>query len=128
MKKALTKSSIVYLSNLSYKRDRNGIRSLLQKFGTIKSITIISEPETKQSRGMAFVEMSSVAEAEEAINELNGKELDGRSLKANFGKPLPVEKKVTKPKKAEKDLEFKQKQLEKKARNDKKRKSNPFRQ
>jgi RNA recognition motif-containing protein len=116
-------SNIVYLSNLSYKRDRNGIRSLLSSFGSIKDITIIVEPETKQSRGMAFIEMGSVAEAKLAIEGLNGKVIDRRTVKANFGVPL---KAPVKTEKRPKDLDFKAKQIAKRERNEKKRKSNPL--
>jgi RNA recognition motif-containing protein len=122
-------SSTVYISNLSYERDRNGLRSLFKRFGTIKQIKIIVEPKTNQSRGMAFVEMGSVEEATTAINELNGKIIDGRTAKANFAipqKPESQSKSKEAPKKKEKDLDFKSVQLAKKARNDARRNSNPL--
>lgn len=127
----------VYISNLSYDRDRNGLRSLFSRYGTIKFIKIIVEPKTNQSRGMAFVEMSSVKEATAAIEGLNGQVIDGRTVKANFAVPLSedLKKKIErtaktstsdKPLKKDKDLSFKEIQLAKKARNDAKRKSNPL--
>ena len=126
-------SSTVYLSNLSYERDRNGIRSLLKKFGKILTIKIIVEPKTNQSRGMAFIEMESIEEATVVIKEMNGKIVDGRTVKANFAIPQKEEKpfypakvdKVT-TKKKEKDLDYTSVQLAKKARNEAKRKSNPL--
>lgn len=128
-------SSTVYISNLSYERDRNGIRSMFDRFGDILNIKIVVEPSTNQSRGMAFVEMKTIGQATKAIEALNGKVFDGRTVKAKFATPLRQssvsklkkdgEEKAER-KKAEKDLTFKSTQLAKKARNDKKRKSNPF--
>lgn len=117
----------VYISNLSYERDRNGLKTLFKRYGTVKSIKIIVEPTTEQSRGMAFVTMSSTEEASAAIKGLNGQVIDGRTLKANFGIPQKEEaKKTEKPKKKEKDLDYTATQLAKKARNDKKRKAKEF--
>lgn len=124
-------STTVYLSNLSYERDRNGIKSLISKFGIIKSIKIIVEPKTNQSRGMAFIEMGTKEEAKNAIEALDGKVVDGRTLKANYAIPQKEESRpktpnTDTPKKKEKDLSYKETQLAKKARNDMKRKANPF--
>jgi RNA recognition motif-containing protein len=126
-------SSTVYISNLSYERDRNGLKSLFSKFGTIKFIKIIVEPATNQSRGMAFVEMASIEEAQKAIDSLNQTVIDGRTVKANFAIPQRAEsvskkiiEKKDKKKDNQKDLSFKATQLAKKARNEAKRKANPF--
>lgn len=127
-------SNTVYVSNLSYDRDRNGLKSLFSRYGSIKKIKIIVEPTTQQSRGMAFVEMGSIEEATRAIEGLTGAVIDGRNIKANYAIPEREENKrsmkvdpTEKPKKAvEKDLDYKSIQLAKKARNDAKRKSNPF--
>lgn len=127
-------SNTVYISNLSYERDRNGLRSMFAKFGEIKNIKIVVEPSTNQSRGMAFIQMETIAQATSAIEALNGKVFDGRTVKAKFATPLKessiskkaVEEKDKAQKKVEKDLSFTSIQLAKKARNDKKRNSNPF--
>jgi RNA recognition motif-containing protein len=135
-----TKNSTVYISNLSYERDRNGLKSMFSKFGIIKNIKIVVEPTTNQSRGMAFVEMATTVEAKNAIDALNLKVFDGRTVKARWAtpqKPENVDKKFypakvadktdKKPaKKVARDLDFKSIQLEKKARNEAKRKSNPL--
>lgn len=134
-----TKSnSTVYISNLSYERDRNGLKSMFSKFGIIKDIKIIVEPTTNQSRGMAFVEMGTPQEAKKAIDALNATVIDGRTVKANWATPLKegveprrfypakIEKKAKQVKKASKDLEFKEVQLAKKARNLAKKKANPL--
>jgi RNA recognition motif-containing protein len=119
-------SATVYISNLSYKRDRNGLKSLFSRYGKIKHIKIIVEPTTNQSRGMAFVEMSSVEEASLAIEGLDGEVIDGRTVKANFAISQKEEAKKSTPQKKEKDLDYKSIQLAKKAKNEAKRKSNPF--
>lgn len=123
----------VYISNLSYERDRNGLKSLFSKFGRILYIKIIVEPSTNQSRGMAFVEMSSATEAKKAIDELNGTNVDGRTVKVRYATPLRENsssrtRTVNTPvqKEKQKDLEYTSIQLAKKARNDAKRNSNPF--
>lgn len=123
------KNTTVYLSNLSYSRDRNGLRSLASPFGKIKEIKIIVDPETNKSKGMAFIEMERVEDAQRMIKELNGTTLDQRTLKANWAIPQikPVVKEYDKKNtKQNKDLKYKDIQLAKKARNDAKRKSNPF--
>ncbi len=118
----------VYISNLSYDRDRSGLISLFKRYGQIKNIKIIVEPTTNQSRGMAFVEMSQASEAKSAIDGLNQQIIDGRTVKARYATPLKTTSMSRAPLKNEKtkDLEYVSKQLAKKARNDKKRKSNPF--
>lgn len=123
-----TPNKTVYISNLSYERDRNGLRSLFAKFGEILNIKIVVEPETNQSRGMAFIEMATAAQAKKAIEELHQKVIDGRTVKVKYATPLRETSKSAKPEKKElkKDLSYKATQLAKKARNDAKRKSNPF--
>ncbi len=100
-------SSTVYISNLSYKRDRNGLKSLFSRYGKIKHIKIIVEPTTNQSKGMAFVEMNSIDEATSAIEELDGQVIDGRTVKANFAIPQKEEKKRTDSQKKKKILSTK---------------------
>jgi RNA recognition motif-containing protein len=127
-----SKNTTVYISNLSYKRDRNGLKSMFSKLGVIKNIKIIVEPSTNQSRGMAFVEMGSVKEATNAIENLNQQIVDGRTVKATWATPLrsgSFFKAVPAPEKKakiQKDLDYKAVQLAKKARNEKKKRSNPF--
>ena len=133
-----TPNSTVYISNLSYNRDRNGVRSMFTKFGKVQNIKIVVEPTTNQSRGMAFVEMANVEEAKQAIAGLDQMIVDGRTVKAKFATPnknafvqrvpafldnVNVKPKV---KKVEKDLKYVDTQLAKKARNLEKRKANPL--
>ena len=77
----------VYISNLSYERDRNGLKSLFSLYGDVRNIKIIVEPTTNQPRGMAFVEMKTVDQARKAIEGLNQHILDGRVAKATWATP-----------------------------------------
>lgn len=81
-------NTTVYLSNLSYQRDRAGLKSLLASFGRIQNIKIIVEPTTGQSRGMAFVEMSTAEEAQKILTQMNGRSVDGRMMKVKMATPL----------------------------------------
>jgi cold-inducible RNA-binding protein len=126
----MNNSCTVYLSNLNYETDRNGIKSLMTGLGTIKNIKIIVEPTTGQSRGMAFIEMATAAQAIKVIEVLNGQKISGRTLKAKPATPLkgesrPRPQSENSKKNANKDLEFADIQLAKKARNVAKRKANP---
>lgn len=120
-------NATVYISNLSYERDKVGLKTLFKRYGTIKFIKIIVDPKTNESKGMAFVEMGSVEEATKAIDGLDGAVIDGRTVKANYGKPQTEDAAKKKffpaPVKKDKKLTYKETQLAKKARNDKKRES-----
>lgn len=123
-----TQKNTVYLSNLSYRRDKNGVKFLCSAFGQVKNIKIIVEPSTNQSRGMAFVEMLDETQARRAIAGLDNQLVDGRTLKAKFATPLKTisMNRSAKSDEPKKEIEFQSKQLLKKARNDAKRKANPL--
>ena len=122
-------NNTVYISNLSYERDRNGIKSMFAQFGEIKNIKIVVEPATNQSRGMAFVEMSNAAQAKNAIEALDQKNFDGRTIKVKYATPLKassVSRINEKRDEKKKDLSFVTTQMAKKARNDAKRSPDKF--
>jgi transformer-2 protein len=77
-------SKTVYISNLSYHRDQTGVKNLFSRYGKIKQVTIILDPVTKQSKGMAFVEMNTAEEAKLAIAGLDKQIIDGRTLKTKY--------------------------------------------
>ena len=77
----------LYVGNLSFKTNTQDLEQLFAQVGTVESTNIIEDRETGRSRGFGFVEMSSKEEGEKAIEEFNGKELDGRELKVNEAKP-----------------------------------------
>jgi RNA recognition motif-containing protein len=77
----------VFVGNINFETTEAGLRSLFEPFGEIGGIHVVSDRETGRPRGFAFVEMSDDVEAANAIADLNGKELDGRSLRVNEAAP-----------------------------------------
>jgi RNA recognition motif-containing protein len=77
----------LYVGNLSFKTTGDHLREHFSQAGTVESASIIEDRETGRSRGFGFVEMATAEEAAAAIEQFNGKELDGRSLTVNEAKP-----------------------------------------
>jgi RNA recognition motif-containing protein len=80
-------STKLYVGNLSFKTTSQDLQDLFAQAGTVQSASVVEDRETGRSRGFAFVEMSSNEEAVVAIEQFNGKEIGGRSLKVNEAKP-----------------------------------------
>jgi len=80
-------STKLYVGNLSFQTSSGDLEQLFVGAGTVESVNVITDRDTGRSRGFAFVEMASAAEAQEAINQLNGKEVDGRALTVNTARP-----------------------------------------
>ena len=80
-------STKLYVGNLSFNTSSQDLEALFANAGTVQSASIVEDRETGRSRGFGFVEMSSKEEAQSAISSLDGKEVDGRSLKVNEAKP-----------------------------------------
>lgn len=70
----------IYVGNLSYKVRENDLQSVMEEYGQVDSCKIITDRETRKSKGFAFVEMSDDEAARKAITELNGAEYDGRTM------------------------------------------------
>ena len=77
----------LYVGNLSLDTLESDIQGLFGRAGKVASCALITDKVTGKSRGFAFVEMGSEQEAQKAIAELNGKDLDGRALTVNEAKP-----------------------------------------
>ncbi len=77
----------IYVGNLPWEITEDELRNEFQSFGQVTSVAIIKDKITNKSRGFGFVEMASNSEAQSAINNLNGKELKGRSLTVNEARP-----------------------------------------
>jgi RNA recognition motif-containing protein len=77
----------IYVGNLSYSTTEDDIRKAFSQFGTVDSADVIMDRGTGRSKGFGFVEMSNDTEGQAAIDALNGKDLDGRSLNVNVAKP-----------------------------------------
>jgi cold-inducible RNA-binding protein len=77
----------LYVGNLSFDSTENDITDAFSAHGTVTSVNVIMDRETGRPRGFAFVEMGSDAEAQAAVNALDGRDLGGRNLKVNIAKP-----------------------------------------
>jgi len=77
----------IYFGNLSYKVRENDLQGVIEEYGEVTSCKIIKDRDTGKSKGFAFVEMADDAAAKKAIEELNGAELDGRTLVVKEARP-----------------------------------------
>ncbi|HEY6217446.1 MAG TPA: RNA-binding protein [Pyrinomonadaceae bacterium] len=77
----------LYVGNLAFQTTSQDLQELFAQAGTVESASIIEDRDTGRSKGFAFVEMSTEAEAASAIDQFNGKEVAGRMLKVNEAKP-----------------------------------------
>jgi RNA recognition motif-containing protein len=77
----------LYVGNLSYQTTEETLLTLFSQAGTVASVTLIKDKYTGQSKGFAFVEMSSQSEAEQAIKLFDGKSFDNRDIKVNIARP-----------------------------------------
>jgi len=79
----------IYVGNMSFNTDEDTLRKAFEAHGTVDSVNIVTDRDTGRPRGFGFVEMSNDTEAKAAIEGLNGKELDGRTLNVNEARPRP---------------------------------------
>jgi RNA recognition motif-containing protein len=77
----------IFVGNLSFASTEQSIRPLFEAYGTVDRVNVVTDRDSGQSRGFAFVEMSNDAEGNEAIANLNGRDLDGRTLTVNEARP-----------------------------------------
>lgn len=77
----------LYVGNLSPDTSEEALRTLFAQAGTVASVTLINDQGTGQSKGFAFIEMTTVAEAQKAIDMFNAYSLADRELKVNAAKP-----------------------------------------
>jgi cold-inducible RNA-binding protein len=77
----------IFVGNLSFGATESSVRSLFESYGAVDRVSIVTDRDTGQARGFGFVEMSNNTEADRAINELNGRELDGRAMNVNEARP-----------------------------------------
>ena len=77
----------IFVGNLSFGATEGAVRSLFEAYGAVERVNLITDRDSGQARGFGFVEMSVNAEADRAIAELNGRDLDGRALNVNEARP-----------------------------------------
>jgi RNA recognition motif-containing protein len=77
----------LYVGNLPYSATEEELQSMFAGAGTVKTVTVVRDRDTGRSRGFAFVEMETQADAQKAISMMNGKDLGGRALTVNMARP-----------------------------------------
>jgi cold-inducible RNA-binding protein len=80
--------SKIYVGNLPFSATEDSVRTLFAQYGTVESVALINDRETGRPRGFGFVEMSK-ADADKAIQSLNGQDMGGRPLKVNEAQDKP---------------------------------------
>jgi len=77
----------IYVGNLSYDTHDDDLDQFFATYGKVDSARVIIDRDSNRSKGFGFVEMASQEEAQKAIDELNGKELQGRTVRVNEARP-----------------------------------------
>lgn len=78
----------LYVGNLPFTATEDSVRGLFTSHGTVEKVSLITDRDTGRPRGFGFVEMSN-ADASRAMQALNGKDFEGRSLKINEAQDKP---------------------------------------
>ena len=79
----------IYVGNLPYQITEEELKTAFEEYGEVTSVKIVIDRETGRSKGFAFVEMSDDTKGASAIEELDGAELLGRTLRVNEARPRP---------------------------------------
>ena len=77
----------LYVGNLNFRTDEEGLRATFSNFGTVTDARIVMDRDTGRSRGFGFVEMEDDSAADTAVEQMNGADLDGRPLRVNEAQP-----------------------------------------
>ncbi|MBN2363975.1 RNA-binding protein [candidate division WOR-3 bacterium] len=77
----------LYVGNLPYELNEDELRDMFSKFGEVASVNIITDRVTKRPKGFGFVEMPNNEEAENAMKDLNEKDIKGRKIRVNEARP-----------------------------------------
>lgn len=79
----------IFVGNLSYRTTQEELHAAFAYYGNVERVSIVTDRDTGQSRGFAFVEMSDPNEAQTAISQLNGADMNGRAINVNEARPKP---------------------------------------
>ncbi|MBP9706590.1 MAG: hypothetical protein KBD78_03040 [Oligoflexales bacterium] len=82
-------SKKLFVGGLSWNTDNEGLRQAFQQFGDITEVRVITDRETGRSRGFGFVTFDQEDAASKAISEMDGQDLDGRTIKVNVAEEKP---------------------------------------
>src|SRR5580692_5646322 len=80
----------IFVGNLNFQTTQDELYAAFSQYGAVERVNIVTDRDTGQPRGFAFVEMTDRQEAETAINQLNGAELNGRAMNVNEARPKPA--------------------------------------
>jgi len=80
----------IFVGNLSYETTQNDLHAAFAAYGNVERVNMITDRDTGQPRGFAFVEMTDQQGAQAAIAQLNGAELRGRTMNVNEARPKPT--------------------------------------
>jgi cold-inducible RNA-binding protein len=80
----------IFVGNLSYQTNQDELHAAFAQYGAVERVNIVTDRDTGQPRGFAFVEMTERRDAETAISQLNGAELNGRAMNVNEARPKPA--------------------------------------
>ncbi len=77
----------LYVGGLAYSVNDQGLEAMFTEFGKVVSSAVIKDRDTSQSKGFGFVELEDADAAKKAIEAMNGKDVDGRSITVNEARP-----------------------------------------
>ena len=77
----------IFVGNLHFNTGEDELRQLFGRYGNVDRVALMTDRDTGRSRGFAFIEMTNSEEGEKAIADLNGTQLDGRTINVNEARP-----------------------------------------
>lgn len=80
-------SQKLFIGGIAFSTTTQALRDFFSPAGTVVSATLVTDPDTGRSRGFGFIEMATSDEADHAVTQLNGRELDGSRLRVEISKP-----------------------------------------
>jgi RNA recognition motif-containing protein len=80
----------IFVGNLNYSTTQEDLHAAFAQFGNVERVNIVTDRDSGQPRGFAFVEMTYAREAQNAISQLNGAEMHGRAMNVNEARPKPA--------------------------------------
>jgi len=82
----------IYVGNLDYQITEGDLRDIFEEYGTVESVKLIIDKKTNRSKGYGFVEMQKESDGQKAIEDLEGAELEGRTMRINIGRRIQQNK------------------------------------
>ncbi|MBS3099266.1 RNA-binding protein [Candidatus Pacearchaeota archaeon] len=81
-------SKKVYVGNLPFKVGNDQLKEMFSQYGEVTEATVISDKYSGRSKGFGFVTFAKDSDADKAVSEMDGKEIEGRALKVNEARPM----------------------------------------